>query len=62
MAICGIPRLVCVSSTTVAREVRPGESLLWRKAVIPFLRNVTGRALYDDMARMEDVVAAADLD
>lgn len=62
MATHGVERLVCVSSTTVATEEQPGESLFWRRAVIPFLRNVAGRTLYDDMARMEAIVQASNLD
>ena len=58
----GVTRLVCVSSTTVATEDAPGESLMWRKAVIPFLRNVIGRTLYDDMQRMEEIVQRSSLD
>lgn len=58
----GIPRLVCVSSTTVAGRAVPDETLLWRRAVIPLLRNVAGRTLYDDMERMEGIVRASGLD
>jgi len=62
MALHDVNRLVCVSSTTVATEDAPGESLLWRKAIGPFLRNVVGRTLYDDMQRMEEIVQRSDLD
>ena len=62
MADRGVARLVCVSSTTVATGEAPGESVYWRKVVIPLLRNVIGRTLYDDMQRMEEIVAATDLD
>lgn len=57
----GVERLVCVSSTTVAREEAPGESWLWRKGIVPVLRNVVGRTLYDDMQRMEEIVASSGL-
>lgn len=57
-----VNRLVCVSSTTVATEDAPGESLLWRRAIGPFLRKVVGRTLYDDMQRMEEIVKSSDLD
>lgn len=56
MTSYNIKRLVCVSSTTVATEEVPRESLLWRKVVIPLLRNTLGRTLYDDMQRMEAIV------
>lgn len=62
MAIHSIKRLVCVSSTTVATEEAPGESLFWRKGVSPFLRNILGRTLYDDMQRMEEIVRGSGLD
>lgn len=57
-----VRRVVCVSSTTVAIEAGPGESLFWRKVIKPVLRNVVGRTLYDDMQRMEMVVATSGLD
>lgn len=62
MADQGIARLVCVSSTTVATGDAPGKALFWRKALIPFLRHGIGRTLYDDMARMEEVVQHSDRD
>ena len=62
MATHRIERLVCVSSTTLAKEEAPGETLFWRKVVIPLLRNVLGRTLYDDMERMEEIVRNSGLD
>lgn len=62
MTIHRIERLVCVSSTTVAKEEAPGESLFWRKVVIPLLRNTLGRTLYDDIQRMEEIVRTSGLD
>lgn len=62
MTVHGIARLVCVSSTTVGEEQTPGESLFGRKILLPFLRNVMGRTLYDDMARMEEIVRGSGLD
>ncbi len=43
-------------------EETPGESLVGRKVMLPFLRNVVGRTLYDDMQRMEQTVARSRLD
>lgn len=57
-----IARLVCVSSTTVATEEVAGETLFWRKVVIPLLRKRLGRTLYDDMQRMEQLVQCSGLD
>ena len=62
MTSLGITRLVCVSSTTVAAKEAPGETLLWRKVVIPMLRNTLGRTLYEDMLRMERIVQSSGLD
>jgi putative NADH-flavin reductase len=56
-----VSRLVCVSSTTIAPGEAPGESLFWRKILIPLLRNSVGRTLYDDMQRMETLVAQSTL-
>lgn len=62
MTVHRVERLVCVSSTTVATDDQPDESLFWRKGLIPLLRNVVGRTLYDDMARMEAIVASSGLE
>lgn len=62
MAASGATRLVCVSSTSIAPGDTPGESILWRRTLIPLLRNVVGRTLYDDMVRMEEIVERSDLD
>ena len=62
MARHGVNRLVCVSSTTVATQDAPGESLWWRTVVGPVLRHVVGRTLYDDMHRMEEIVRSSGLD
>lgn len=62
MTKLGVKRLVCVSSTTVATGGVPGETLFWRKVVIPLLRKRLGRTLYDDMERMERIVRSTSLD
>ena len=56
MSLHSLDRLVCVSSTTVATEHAPGETVFWRKVIHPLLRNRVGRTLYDDMQRMEEAV------
>lgn len=61
MTAHGVDHLVCVTSTTVATGDAPGESLLWRKGIVPVLRHVVGRTLYDDMTRMEAIVRGSDL-
>lgn len=62
MTTLGVRRLVCVSSSTVAPQEAPGETLCWRKVLNPLLRNVIGRTLYDDMQRMEEIVQTSSLD
>lgn len=57
-----VERLVCVTSTTVGTEkAPPGESFFGSKVLKPFLRNVVGRTLYDDMERMEAIVRRSDV-
>ena len=58
----GVERLVCVTSSTLATEHAPGESLFGRRILHPLLRNILGRTLYDDMERMERIVRDSDLD
>lgn len=58
----GIARLVCVTSTSIAPGEAPGESLFWRKTLIPFLRHVIGRTLYNDMQLMEQIVQRSSLE
>ncbi|RZB16702.1 SDR family oxidoreductase [Streptomyces sp. F001] len=57
----GIRRLVCVSSIGVNYEDAPGEAFIFRKLIVPVLLKM-GRPLYDDAARMEEIVRASDLD
>ncbi|MBB6348182.1 SDR family oxidoreductase [Nonomuraea muscovyensis] len=61
MAVHGIRRLVCVTSTGVPMRPPPGETLVYRKVVVPLLLRM-GRPLYEDAGRMEEIVAGTDLD
>ncbi|MFJ2113239.1 MULTISPECIES: NAD(P)-dependent oxidoreductase [unclassified Streptomyces] len=56
-----VRRLVCVSSIGVNYEDAPGESLMFRKVIVPLLLKM-GRTLYEDAGRMEELVRASDLD
>ncbi|GGQ05564.1 NAD(P)-dependent oxidoreductase [Streptosporangium pseudovulgare] len=56
-----IRRLVCVTSTGVPMKPPPGETLVYRKVILPTLLRM-GRPLYEDAARMEEIVAGSDLD
>ena len=62
MTAHGVARLVCVSSTTVGAKGAPGESFFGRRVLLPLLRKVVGRTLYDDMERMEEIVLGSGLD
>jgi nucleoside-diphosphate-sugar epimerase len=58
----GVKRLVCVSSSTMAPHPEPQGGLIFRKVMQPYVVNVLGRTVYDDMHRMEDVVRDSDVD
>ncbi|MEV6156783.1 SDR family oxidoreductase [Nonomuraea sp. NPDC052129] len=61
MSAHGIRRLVCVTSTGVPMKPPPSETLIYRKVIVPTLIKM-GRPLYEDAARMEQIVARTDLD
>ncbi|MET7336096.1 SDR family oxidoreductase [Nonomuraea sp. NPDC005650] len=61
MTAHGIRRLVCVTSTGVPMKPPPGETLFYRKVIVPMLLRM-GRPLYEDAGRMEEIVARTDLD
>ncbi len=48
----GLRRIVAVTSANVARD-RAGVPLVMRLTVVPFLRYVIGRTVYEDMIRLE---------
>ncbi|MGC9377956.1 NAD(P)-dependent oxidoreductase [Streptomyces sp. MH13] len=58
----GVRRLVCVTSTVLFGVPAPGESLLFRKVLEPFITGFLGRTVYDDMRRMEALLADSDRD
>lgn len=57
----GLRRMVAVTSANVARD-RSGVPFVMRFTVVPFLRHVIGRTVYDDMTRMESILTTSDLD
>lgn len=61
MAVQGPRRLVVTSSALLSAWRDPAMSWLERRVMVPLLEAV-GRTVYDDMRRMETVVAASDLD
>ncbi|MFI6041005.1 NAD(P)-dependent oxidoreductase [Nocardia sp. NPDC051321] len=61
MATHNVKRLVCVSSVCVPGKAAPGETFLFRAALLPILRTL-GRTAYFDMGRMEEIVRNSGLD
>lgn len=62
---CRVRRLVCVSSSALDPLVRDhdtGGGFLFEKLIKPFIMNVIGRTSYEDLRRMEMLVANSDLD
>lgn len=62
MAQNQVRRLIAVSSTSVATESSHQGRFLADRVLIPLLRHVIGRTVYDDMQRMEALITATDLD
>ena len=58
----GVRRLVCVSSSATQPHPRPQAGFLFERVLQPFFTRVVGRTLYDDMRRMEALVAGCGLD
>lgn len=58
----GVRRLACVSSSAVDPHDDPAEGWVFNHVLQPYVVNGIGRTTYDDMRRMEAVVAASDLD
>jgi nucleoside-diphosphate-sugar epimerase len=58
----GTTRLVVVSSVAVADEDEPTGGFLFNRVVQPYVTRVLGRTVYDDMRRMEALVAGSDSD
>jgi putative NADH-flavin reductase len=58
----GLRRLVCVSSSATYPQRNPENGFFFEKVLQPFVINVLGRTLYEDMQRMETLVSNSDLD
>jgi putative NADH-flavin reductase len=61
MHATGVKRLACVSSSGVAPHPEPLGGFVIEKIMQPYVVNKLGRTVYDDMRRMEAMVAASDL-
>jgi hypothetical protein len=53
-------RLVVVSAGLAARNLPKVRGFFQDNIMLPFLRNIVGRTLYEDMLRMEDFLTACD--
>jgi putative NADH-flavin reductase len=58
----GVRRLACVSSSAVDAHPDPEEGWLFNRVLQPYVVNGIGKTTYDDMRRMEAIVAASELD
>ena len=58
----GVKRLVCVSSSTMSPHPEQEGGVIFRKVMQPYVENVLGRTVYDDMRRMEEIVRASSTD
>jgi nucleoside-diphosphate-sugar epimerase len=56
----GTSRLVVVSSSAVAGEDEPTGGFLFNRILQPYVTRVLGKTVYDDMRRMEALVASSD--
>jgi uncharacterized protein YbjT (DUF2867 family) len=61
MHAAGIKRFVGVTSSAVAPHPEPLGGFIFEKVMQPYVVNKLGRTVYDDMRRMEAMVAAGDL-
>ena len=61
MHAAGVKRLVCVSSSAIGPHPERLGGIIFEKVVQPYVVNKLGRTVYDDMRRMEAIVAASDL-
>jgi putative NADH-flavin reductase len=61
MHATGVKRLAVVSSSAVGPHPEPLGGFVFEKIMQPYVVNKLGKTLYDDMRRMEALVAASDL-
>lgn len=60
MEAAGVKRLVAVTSSVMAPHPEPLGGFLFEKVLQPYIVSRLGRTVYDDMGRMEAIVAASD--
>jgi nucleoside-diphosphate-sugar epimerase len=57
-----VARFVTVTSSAVTGEDEPSGGWLFNRVLQPYVTKKLGRTVYDDMRRMEDVLAHSDVD
>jgi len=62
MYTAGFKRLVCVSSSAVEPHPEPLGGFVFEKIMQPYVVNKLGKTVYDDMRRLEAIVADSDLE
>ena len=62
MAHHGVRRLVVVSSSATDPKPYPDAGFLFNRVLQPFVVNVLGKTVYEDMRRMEALVGKSDVD
>ncbi len=58
----GVRRLIVVSSGAVTEEDEPTGGVVFNRVLQPYVMKKLGKTVYDDMRRMEGLVAASNLD
>jgi nucleoside-diphosphate-sugar epimerase len=62
MRLFGVRRLVVVSSGAVTGEDEPTGGIVFNRILQPYVMKKLGKTVYDDMRRMEGLVAGSDRD
>jgi uncharacterized protein YbjT (DUF2867 family) len=58
----GVRRLIVVSSGAVSEADEPTGGVVFNRVLQPYVMKKLGKTVYDDMRRMEELVAASNLD
>jgi putative NADH-flavin reductase len=61
MQAAGVKRFVCVTSSVLGPHPEPLGGFIFEKIMQPYVVNKLGKTVYDDMHRMEAMVADSDL-
>jgi nucleoside-diphosphate-sugar epimerase len=58
----GTPRFVVVTSGAVTGEPEPTGGFIFNRILQPYVTNVLGKTVYDDMRRLEELIKDSDTD